>query len=264
VDQKDYYVVLGVPKDADKQLIKDAYRKMAFQYHPDRNKGDAASAEKMKEINEAYAVLSDDSKRARYDTFHQQYGPGAYDHFRHDYSEQDIFRGSDIGQIFEEMAKTFGFRGFEDVFREAYGHTYQTREFRGPNIFGRVIVFGPHKKTDGLGAHEDNKPSVLGKALGKVAQYAVKKIISRISGVQDVVYDTIAIDENEALHGAKIVYLDQKRSRQLNITIPPGVREGQVIRLKGIDDSKDPRGDLYLKVEIRKSLFNKVKELLKV
>jgi DnaJ-class molecular chaperone len=264
VNQKDYYHVLGVSKDADKLTIRDAYRKLAFKYHPDRNKGDAASAEKMKEINEAYAVLSDDGKRTTYDSLHQQYGSGAYDHFRHDYSEQDIFRGSDIGQVFEEMAKAFGFRGFEDVFKEAYGRTYQTREFRGPNLFGRVIVFGPRGKNDNSVSVGAEKPSLLGKAIGKAVQYAAKKVMARLGGVQDVVYDTITLDEHEATHGAKIAYADQKHARQLNISIPPGVKEGQLIRLRDVDGARGAQNDLYLKIEIRKPLLKKVKELLKV
>ncbi len=142
VSQKNYYRTLDVEKTAGQREIKEAYRKLAFLYHPDRNKGEAAAVEKMKEINEAYAVLSDPEKRDRYDLMQQQYGIGAHDRFRQSYSEQDIFRGSDINQIFEEMAKTFGFRGFEEIFRDIPGH-YRTTEFRGPGLFGRVIVFGP-------------------------------------------------------------------------------------------------------------------------
>jgi molecular chaperone DnaJ len=65
----DYYDVLGVPRDADDKAIKGAYRKLALQYHPDRNPGDKEAEERFKQINEAYAVLSDGEKRARYDRF---------------------------------------------------------------------------------------------------------------------------------------------------------------------------------------------------
>ena len=67
--KRDYYEVLGVNRDATAEDVKKAYRKLAMQYHPDRNKGDAAAEEKFKEVGEAYAVLSDDNKRARYDRF---------------------------------------------------------------------------------------------------------------------------------------------------------------------------------------------------
>ena len=64
---RDYYQILGVSEDASQEQIKAAYRRLAFQYHPDRNKEDTAAAEKMKEINEAYAILSNQAKRKEYD-----------------------------------------------------------------------------------------------------------------------------------------------------------------------------------------------------
>ena len=77
-NKRDYYEVLGVNRDATAEDIKKAYRKLAMQYHPDRNKGDAAAEEKFKEVGEAYAVLTDDNKRARYDRFgHAGAGVGA-------------------------------------------------------------------------------------------------------------------------------------------------------------------------------------------
>ena len=83
-------------------------------------------------------------KKTRYDALSQEYGPFAYDRFRQNYSDQDIFRGSDINQVFEEMARAFGFRGFEQVFEESYGQGYRTFEFRRPGVFARGFVFyGP-------------------------------------------------------------------------------------------------------------------------
>ncbi len=265
MDKRDYYEVLGVDKGTGQQSIKEAYRKLAFQYHPDRNEGEADALERMKEINEAYAVLSDPEKRARYDGLRQQYGAYAQDRFRQRYSEQDIFRNSDINQIFEEMARAFGFRGFDEVFRESYGRGYRTTEFRGPGMFGRVIVFGP-----GYGRRPQEQQSVsagqtlVGKLVGKVAQYAVKKIMGKLAGTGADAHETITLNEREARHGGKVVYLDQKRSRQITITIPPGIEEGQSIRLRGMGDGGLEKGDLYLKVEIRRPLLDKVKKLLKI
>jgi molecular chaperone DnaJ len=101
---KDYYGVLGVSKTATAEQIKDAYRSLAMKYHPDRNKEKNAE-EKFKEINEAYAVLSDPAKRKQYDTF----GP---EDFRQRYTEEDIFKGfnfEDVIREFQEQMFTGGF-----------------------------------------------------------------------------------------------------------------------------------------------------------
>ena len=83
---RDYYQVLGVNKGASEAEIKKAYRKMAMQYHPDRNQGNKEAEEKFKEVNEAYAVLSDKKKRKEYDTFGST-------GFHKRYTQEDIFRG---------------------------------------------------------------------------------------------------------------------------------------------------------------------------
>lgn len=266
MSEKDYYQVLGVEKSAGQQEIKEAYRRLAFQYHPDRNRGDAASVEKMKEINEAYAVLSDPEKRSRYDGLRQQYGTSAYDRFRQNYSEQDIYRNSDINQIFEEMARAFGFRSFDEVFRGAYGARPRSMEFRGPGMFGRVIVFGSGMRPRGgaLGQRPE-KPGIAARTVTRLIQYALKKIAGSIGGgAGKDVYETITLEEQEAARGGKVVYLDQRRSRELSIAIPPGIREGQLIRLKGMGEGPPGKGDLYLRVEIRRPLFKKVREFLGV
>src|SRR5260370_16547595 len=91
MDKRDYYDVLGVPKGAGKDEIKSAYRKLALQYHPDRNKAPEAT-ERFKEISEAYAILSDDEKRNQYD----QFGRAAiYER----YNAEDIFQGADFDSI---------------------------------------------------------------------------------------------------------------------------------------------------------------------
>jgi molecular chaperone DnaJ len=104
--KRDYYEVLGVQKNASKDQIKDSYRKLALQYHPDRNK-EAGAENKFKEISEAYAVLSDDQKRVQYDQLGHAY-------FDQQYSREDIFRGADFDSVFRDM-------GFGDLFRTAFG-----------------------------------------------------------------------------------------------------------------------------------------------
>jgi molecular chaperone DnaJ len=93
-EKRDYYEVLGASRTASKDQIKDAYRKLAMQYHPDRNKAPDAE-ERFKEISEAYAVLSDDEKRRQYDTL----GHAGFDQR---YTREDIFRGADFDSIFRD------------------------------------------------------------------------------------------------------------------------------------------------------------------
>ncbi|MEN8256880.1 MAG: DnaJ C-terminal domain-containing protein [Thermodesulfobacteriota bacterium] len=97
----DYYKALGVDKTADSATIKKAYRKLAMKYHPDKNAGDKGAEDKFKQANEAYAVLSDPEKRQQYDT----YGSTG---FSERYSQEDIFRGSDLGSILREFGINFG------------------------------------------------------------------------------------------------------------------------------------------------------------
>jgi molecular chaperone DnaJ len=104
-NKRDYYDILNVQKSASKDDIKNAYRKLALQYHPDRNKSPGAE-EKFKEISEAYAVLSDDQKRKRYDT---------YGHV----GTEDVFRGSEAN--FDEIFRDMGFGGFRDIFEQIFG-----------------------------------------------------------------------------------------------------------------------------------------------
>ncbi len=270
MSQEDYYQILNVDRNATQQTIKEAYRKLAFQYHPDKNKGNPAAVEKMKEINEAYAVLSDPKKRREYDTLRQEYGPFAYDRFKQTHSEQDIFRGSDINQIFEEMAKAFGFRGFDEVFKESYGQGYRTFEFRRPGVFGRgFIFFGP---AFGRGERKSDQPEVsapsepLPGIQGKLTRYILRKILRITEDEKGKDWeDFITLDPLQAQEGGKTRYLHRRRSRELLVTIPPGIREGQRIRLKGMGADGKGRGepgDLYLKVQFRKSLLQKVRDSL--
>jgi curved DNA-binding protein len=106
MNQKDYYKVLGISESAGSEEIKKSFRNLAFRYHPDKSPG---SEDMMKELNEAYAVLSNPAKRKDYDALRQRYGSFARDQFRQTYTDQDIFRDSDIGQVFEEFSKIFGF-----------------------------------------------------------------------------------------------------------------------------------------------------------
>jgi DnaJ-class molecular chaperone len=136
MNQKDYYQILGVAKSAPQNEIRQAYRKLAFQFHPDKNLGNPSAGEKMKDINEAYATLSNPSRRHEYDLLKDKYGEFAYDKYRQTHSQEDIFRGSDINQVFNEFARMYGFRSSDDILNQFYGQGYQTFQFRRPGVFG--------------------------------------------------------------------------------------------------------------------------------
>lgn len=119
MSKRDYYDVLGVQKNATKDEIKSAYRKLAMQYHPDRNKSPDAE-EKFKEISEAYGVLSDEEKKQQYDMFGHAGISGRY-------TQEDIFRNIDFDSIFRDFG--FGFGGFESIFDTLFGR----RRRRGPS-----------------------------------------------------------------------------------------------------------------------------------
>src|SRR3989304_6236319 len=108
-EKRDYYEVLGLERKASKDEIKDVYRKLAMQFHPDRNKSPEAE-EKFKEISEAYAVLSDDEKRSQYDQFGMAGIEGRY-------TWEDIFRGADFDDIFKDLGFGFGGSIFDVFFR---------------------------------------------------------------------------------------------------------------------------------------------------
>jgi DnaJ-class molecular chaperone len=242
--QEDYYQVLGVDQKATDQQIKDAFRKLAFKYHPDRNKENPVAVEKMKGINEAYAVLSDPAKKREYDTLKNRFG------------------SADINRIFEEMAKAFGLRGSNEIFKEFYGRGFQQFEFKNPQGFARGYVFGNPSKTGNQG----RAPFPFGGNKGKIARFLIQKI----SGVQ-LPEDGADIDENlylgpeQALQGGPYAYYLRRKSKKLVVKIPPGVRPGQRIRLAGMGQEGKgggKPGDLFLKVHIRKPLMKPIKDLI--
>jgi DnaJ-class molecular chaperone len=262
VNSRDYYQILGVEKKADTKQIKEAYRNLALKYHPDRNKDNPASAEKMKAINEAYAVLSDPEKRRHYDSLQQQFGSDAYGQFRQNYTEQDIFRGSDIHKIFEEMTRAFGLRGFEEIFKEFYGSGFQTFEFQKRGFFAKGFIFmGP------FGMRDPQRMQLPPKGgLSKLSKYLFKKLggvelPEKGADINDVIY----LDPDVAQQGGPYAYLLREQEKKLVVKIPPNVRQGQKIRLAGLGEAGknggDP-GDLFLKVVIRKPLLQKMKDFV--
>lgn len=265
MEQGDYYQILGVDRNATPKQIKESYRKLALQFHPDRNR-DASAAIRMKEINEAYAVLSDSGKRGEYDTLRRNFGSSAHSQFRRNYTEQDIFRHSDIRQVYEEIGRMFGVRGFDEIFREFYGPGYQTFEFRRPGIFAHGFTFDPHrvaKKTDTRSSMEHIPTG----ALGRIFKFALRKKwgIKWPERGKDL-NDRISVPSTLAASGGKVRFICRKRRREFKIAIPSGVKDGQRIRLKGMgEEGQDggESGDLYVTIRIHTSFLQTVKDALK-
>jgi len=212
----DYYKILGVEKQADANLIKKAYRKLALKYHPDKNNGDKESEAKFKEISEAYAVLSDPEKRQQYDT----YGSAG---FRQRYSQEDIFRGFDINEILRQFG--FGTSGYSSTtFRNPSGGTSGQPGF--DSFFGQ-----------NMGGH--------GGCAGGRAQPAKG---------QDLTYQ-ISVSLEDILNGAdkQLTLRTNGKSENVSVKIPKGIEEGKKLRLKA-KGAGSPMGgvpgDLYLKVQL--------------
>lgn len=213
---RDYYDILGVPRSATAEDIKRAYRKLAVKYHPDKNPGDKAAEERFKQINEAYAVLSDPEKRKQYDTF------GA-DGFHQRFTQEDIFRGFDVGDLFRE----FGF-GTEDIFGRIFGTSFGGKYRRSG---GRFTGFD-------FGSFRD-----LGQTHGHRAL--------RGQDVQMVLQVTL----EEVAMGAerRISYRLGDRTETLSVKIPKGIESGKRLRLAGKGEAGPyggPPGDLYLRIEV--------------
>ena len=262
MSQNDYYQILGVDQQASARQVKDAYRKLAFQYHPDRNNKNPEAAEKMKSVNEAYAVLSNADKRREYDTLRQQFGSSAYSQFRQNYSEQDIFSGSDINQILEQMARAFGLRGFDEIFKEFYGQGYRQYEFRKPGFFAKSYIF--------TGPGRTRKMNHTGFPLQGGAGRLTRFLLRQFSGIEFPeagadFHDTIRLDPEHARQGGPYAYYLRKKNKKLVVKIPPGTKPGQQIRLAGMGEcgkGGGQAGDLYLRVHLRKPLLQHVKDFL--
>ena len=203
---KDYYDVLGVSRGASDADIKSAYRKLAKQYHPDKNQGDEKAADKFKEIGEAYAVLNDPEKRKVYDQFgHTGQVPPGYD--------TGGFQGGDFG----------GFDGsqFSDFFQDLFGRAAQG----GAGRRGGVSTnFGGMPGAGGAGfpgGGQVNLEDLLG-GIGGAGQS--RRFVQNVEGELQV---TLA----EAFHGSdEVINVDGKR---LSLRVPAGTRDGGRLRLAG-------------------------------
>ncbi len=213
---KDYYKILKVRKDASPDEVKKAYRSLAMKYHPDRNRGDATAEERFKEINEAYAVLGDAEKRKQYDMF------GA-EGFRRQFSQEDIFRNFDFGNVFEEM----GFSS-DDWLGRVFGGGAKYR-----NAYARGAQFHPH--THDAGGRNRKKPRTSARGADVQLQMQIP--------FRD------AILGNEST----ITYQAGGREERLVVKIPPGIEDGKKLRIAGKGEGSQwggIAGDLYVLIKV--------------
>jgi molecular chaperone DnaJ len=246
---KDYYEILGVPRNATQEEIKAAFRRLARQYHPDVNKSPDAE-EKFKEINEAYAVLSDAEKRARYDRYGDVDTSGIPDF------------SADIADIFEEL---FGF-GF------GFGSSARRTPRRGRDVQIEVSLsfheaaFGVEKEIEfdrldtcstcnGSGAKPGTSPSVCATCGGRGEVRQVRQTFLGAM-VQTMTCPTcngrgqVILSPCPTCRGSG---LERKRVRK-QVKIPAGVDDGTQIRLPGEGEAGEhggPRGNLYLVIRVR-------------
>ncbi len=272
MQRKDYYKILGISETATPDEIKKTYRNLAFRYHPDKNPG---GQELMKDINEAYAVISNPEKRQEYDRLRQSFGTFARDRFRQNHTDEDIFRNSDINQIFEELSRIFGFSRPEDIFsRDAfYGRNYREFKFKGPGVsYGGFFFFGPmgnaYRSDKGSAGKGSLASKLMIKGLGMFQKIAAKRLGIVLPEVGRDLSDSITVTLEEAASGGKVRHIINQHGnfREILITVPPGIREGQKIRLKGLGEqgrNGGEAGDLFLKVRIRRPFIEKVKEILR-
>ncbi|MCX7270610.1 MAG: molecular chaperone DnaJ [Burkholderiales bacterium] len=257
--KRDFYEVLGVPKNASEDEIKKSYRKLAMKFHPDRNQGDASAEVKFKEAKEAYEMLSDAEKRAAYDQFGHagvdpnMRGPGGgagagFGGFGESFG--DIF-----GDIFGQARRQQG-GGGRQVFRGndlSYAMEVTLEEAAaGKESEIRIPSFDECDTCHGSGAKPGTSPKTCGTCQGQgVVQmrqgfFSVQQTCPHCRGTGKVVTDPCS-----PCHGQGKI----KRQKTLEIKIPAGIDDGMRIRSTGNGEpgtNGGPPGDLYIEIRIQK------------
>lgn len=276
--QTDYYKALGVDKKATPEEIKKAFRKLAVKYHPDRNPGDKSAEDKFKEINEAYAVLSDPQKKEQYDTF-------GSNGFHKQYSQEDIFRGFDFGGTFKDM----GMGGNEDIFSRLFGGSfgrgggmgggYRPGPQRGSDLemetdisfrdavsgAEKVVAFRRNGKREELkvkipaGVDNGSKIRISGKGGQGEGGGPAGDLFLIIRVLPDPVFTRDGSDlfvERQIPFSAACLGTSMDiptLEGDKRIKIPPGMQPGTKIRLKGYGVKplgSNAKGDLFVKVTV--------------
>jgi len=217
---KDYYQILGIPRNASGDKIKKAYRKLAMQYHPDRNPGKEKWAnEKFKEINEAFSILGDPAKRKRYNRFGTAEGINI----------GDIFSSPSTKGTFEDVMKDFGgadlgFDFLDDIF--------------GDFLSGRGFSFKRSSRPGGI--RFESSPG---------GQINIDEMFAQAQEAPPVRYE-LTISAEEAKTGTRKVL--SRKGRRLEVKIPPGVKTGSIVRLSNALQVTDGRpGDIMVQIKVK-------------
>jgi curved DNA-binding protein len=287
---KNYYKILGVDKDATTDEIKKAYRRLAKQYHPDKNQGDKAAEEKFKEVNEANEILSNPEKRKKYDQLGSNWNRSGNvntdfdDWFRNFSSSQSGTAGN--AEHFRDIFDDFG--GFSDLFENIMGRNYRTsrgrpRSRKGADYEAALNItleeaFNGVEKQFTIDGRTLRVKIVPGAAHGKKLRLKNQGASGTGGGQRgdlylkiniidhpyferrgDDLYYNLNIDLYTAILGGKkqIKTLDGKK---INVDIPKESDNGKILRIKGLgirqQENKSQRGNLFIriKVEIPKNL----------
>ncbi len=256
MSKRDYYEVLGVAKDADENTIKRAYRKLAMKYHPDRNPDDTAAAENFREVTEAYEVLTDETKRSRYD----QYGHAGVDEQMQDFWNRG---GAQDSHAFRDFGDMFG-----DVFGDMFGFGGGAQSRRGADLrynlsmtleeaaSGREVELQiPRHETcgccNGSGARPGTNPVPCntcgghGQVQMQQGFFAVRRTCPTCQGAGTRI-------ESPCIEcgGAGRV----KTTKKLKIKVPAGVYDGAQVRVSGEGEAGpqgSPPGDLYVVISLK-------------
>jgi molecular chaperone DnaJ len=261
----DFYKTLGVAKSANEDELKKAYRKLAMQYHPDRNPGNAEAERKFKEINEAYDVLKDAQKRAAYDrfghaAFTQGGGNAAGGGAAHDFSGSfsDIFE--DLFSEFTGGRRNGGARGGQGGGAAGGARGADLRynldisledAFKGKQQTIKVTTSAACSTCSGSGAQAGTKPETCGTCDGRGTVRAQQGFFTIERGCPTCAGSGKIIKTPcKACAGSGT----ERKEKSLNVTIPPGVEEGTRIRLAGEGEAGyrgGPAGDLYIFLSVR-------------
>lgn len=274
---KDYYRIMGLPAEATEEEIRRAYRRLALEWHPDRNPGRVEAAERFKEISEAYAVLIDPAKRREYDRVRRG---GFAEEFHVDREQifRDLFADPRASAIFTEIARELGRMGF----RVDHRSFHQTLGGGRTVISGHIVIITPFHAVLGLarlaraalrgaraasvaGARAagqvDARPApalppaagILG-ALGRIGRWLLGLPPAGMPGLDpaDLVQPLRLTAAEAARGGRQRVRLEG--GEELLVTVPAGVRPGTRLRLRGKGRARPGggRGDAYLTIEVER------------